>query len=413
MTDAQSKRHTLIFLCVVLFLDAVGFGLILPVLPDLIVELSDLSNSGSAEIAGFLLFTFAAMQFFFAPILGGLSDRYGRRPVLLIALLGFALDYFVMALAPTLVWLFVARAISGLFGATFAAANACIVDISTPEERAKFFGLGGAAVGLGFVFGPAIGGFLGEYGTRIPFILAGVLTLATCVYGFFVFPETLEPENRRAFSMKRANPLGSLFAIGRYPVVLVILASVFFMQLSNHSYSSIWPFYTIEVAGWSPFHIGLSVAFYGMTLAIVQGGLTGPVVKRFGEIRVAIFSFLVGIIVFLGLSNASSGAHIYVWIFVGGFTACAFPVLQALMTQNTPENAQGELQGALASSYSLSAIIGPLLMSQLFGHFTDEAGLYIPGAPFIGAAVLILISLAVFVFAIRKYELTAQGEGPS
>lgn len=402
MTPSRNKTQILIFLCLVLFLDAVGFGLILPVLPGLITELSDLPNSQAAVVAGYLLFTFAAMQFFFAPILGALSDRFGRRPVLLIALLGFSLDYFVMALAPSLLWLFIARMISGVFGATYAAANASIVDISDPEERAKIFGWGGAAVGLGFVFGPAIGGLLGEYGTRIPFIVAGVLVLITCVYGLFALKETLPTDKRRDFSWKRANPLGSLIAIARYPLVLTILIAVFFMQVANHSYSSIWPFYAIEVAGWSPFWIGISVAFYGFTLALVQGGLTGPAVKRFGEVRMAIFSYLLGIAVFAGLAFAANGTHIYVWIFVGGFTAFVYPTTQALMTQNTPEDAQGELQGAIASGYSLSAIIGPLIMSQLFGAYTDESGLYLPGAPFLGAGALIIISLTIFLWGLKR-----------
>ena len=401
MESKKSNGRILLFVCVVLFLDAVGFGLILPVLPDLIGELSNLPNSRAAEIAGYLLFTFAGMQFFFAPILGGLSDRYGRRPVLLLALLGFSIDYFVMAAAPTLTWLFVARMVSGFFGATYAAANACIVDISTDEERAKFFGMTGAAVGLGFVFGPAIGGVLGEYGTRLPFIADGVLTLITFIYGFFALPETLQPKNRRPFEAKRANPLGSLFSIRRYPVVLMIIGAVFFMQLANQSYASIWSFFTIEIADWSPLQIGLSVAFYGAMLALVQGGLTGPVVKRFGEVRPAVFSLGMGVVSFVGLAFATEGWHIYVWIFFGGFSAFAFPAMQSLMTRGTPSDAQGELQGAISSSYSLTAIIGPLFMSQLFGAYTRGEGAYFPGAPFIGATLLVILCLAVFSIAVR------------
>lgn len=387
-----------------MFLDAVGFGLILPVLPDLIGDLSNLPNSRAAEVAGWLLFTFAGMQFFFAPILGGLSDRFGRRPILLVALLGFSLDYFVMAAAPTLFWLFVARMISGLFGATYAAANACVVDISTHDERAKFFGMTGAAVGLGFVFGPAIGGILGEYGTRLPFIVAGILTLIAFIYGFFALPETLKLENRREFEIKRANPLGSLFAISRYPVVLIMIGALFFMQLANQSYASIWSFFTIEIASWSPLQIGLSVAFYGAMLAVLQGGLTGPVVKRFGEIRAAVFSLCVGIVSFAGLAMASEGWHIYLWIFVGGFSAFAFPAMQSLMTRNTAEDAQGELQGAISSSYSLTAIIGPLFMSQLFGAYTRGDGLHFPGAPFVGATILVILCLVTLGFAWRHLK---------
>jgi DHA1 family tetracycline resistance protein-like MFS transporter len=402
------KRKILTFICLVMFLDAVGFGLILPVLPELIDELSDLSNSEAARIAGFLLFTFAGVQFFCAPILGGLSDKFGRRPVLLLALLGFALDYFVMAAAQSLLWLFIARMISGLFGATFTAANASIVDISTTEERAKLFGYTGAAVGLGFVFGPALGGLLGEYGTRLPFIVAGILTLATLAYGYVVFPETLSEETRRPFSWARANPLGSLISISRYPVVLMIIGAIFFMQLANQSFASIWSFYTIEVTSWSTFQIGLSITFYGMMLAIVQGGLTGPAVKKLGEVKATIFSLSVGFITFLGLAFAATGWQIYLWIFIGGFSAFAFPAMQALMTKRIPENAQGELQGALASSYSLTAIIGPIMMSQIFGAYTSGDGLYMPGAAFVAGAVMILLCLATFLGSMRlaKREAT-------
>lgn len=404
MDDKPSDRRTLLFVCAVVFLDTVGFGLILPVLPDLIDELSDLSNSEAAEIAGFLLFAFAGMQFVFAPLLGGLSDRFGRRPVLLLALLGFSVGYFVMAAAPTLVWLFVARVISGLFGATYAAASACVVDISTPEERAKVFGLVGAALGLGFVFGPALGGVLGEYGTRLPFIVAGVLTLITFLYGVFALPETLQPENRRAFDVKRANPLGGLIAISRHPAVLILIAALFLMQLANQSYVSIWSFFTIEVVNWSPLQIGLSIAVYGAMLALIQGGLTGPVVKRFGEARAAVFSLCTGAVCFAGIALASEGWQIYLWIVIGGLSAFAFPAMQSLMTRSTAEDAQGELQGAIASSSSLAAMIGPLLMSQLFGAYTSGVGLYFPGAPFVGSVILILLSLSAFSIAARMFK---------
>lgn len=378
-----------------------GVGLILPVMPDLIAGFSEISNSNAALISGYLLFTFAAMQFVAAPFLGGLSDRFGRRPVLLVALLGFSLDYFVMAAAPTLAWLFVARLISGLFGGTYAAANASIVDITAPEDRARNFGLLGAATGLGFIFGPVLGGLLGEYGARLPFIVSGILIMATCIYGYFTFPETLKPENRRKFELKRANPFGSLISIARHRYVLMILASLFLMQLAGQSYVSIWSFFTIEVAGWSPLGIGLSAAVYGATLVFVQGFLTGPVVKRFGEVRAALFSIAIGIITYTGLAFAGGAASIYFWIIFGGLSGFAFPAMQALMTKRIPEDAQGELQGAVASAFSLSAIIGPLVMSQIFGHFTGKSDIYFPGAAFIGATILITLALGVFAYTTR------------
>jgi len=404
MTQPKSKNHILVFVCLVMFLDAVGFGLILPVLPDLIGELSGEANSASGEIATWLLATFAIMQFFFAPILGGLSDRFGRRPILLIALLGFALDYFLMALAPTLAWLFVARAISGLCGATYAAANACIVDISYKEERAKFFGLAGGAVALGFVFGPVMGGFLGEYHTRLPFVVAGICTLLTFLYGFYALPETLSRENRRPFKLLRANPVGNLIAIRHYPVVVAILVAVFLIQLSNQSYASIWSFYTIEIAGWGPLYIGLSVGFYGLMQAFVQGGLTGPVVKRYGEIKPFYFSVIIGVISTLGLSLATNGLQIYIWVFLAAFSAFAYPTMQSLVTARVPENAQGELQGAIMSLYSLSAIFGPLIMGRVFATYSDDVGRYMPGAPFVGAALLIVGAMLAFTVAVSRMD---------
>ncbi len=382
-----------------MFLDALGFGLILPIMPALITDLSTLDNSSAATVAGYLLFAFAGMQFIFAPILGGLSDQYGRRPILLLALFGFALDYFVMALAPSLLFLFIARMISGLCGATFAAANAAVVDISTPEDRAKMFGYTGAAVGLGFVFGPAIGGALGEYGTRLPFIVAGLMTFGALFYGLIFFPETLTEENRRSFSWRRANPLGSLISVARYPIVIVIVLSVFCIQLANQSYSSIWPFYVIEITGWGEFLIGLTASVYGFLIAVVQGGLMGPVTKRFGEPRAIYFSLVVGVISFLILASATSGWGIYIGIVIGCLSGFAFPAMQSLMTKATPEDAQGELQGAIMSLYSLAAIVSPIVMAKIFTAYTDDTGRYMPGAPFILASGLILLSGLTFFLA--------------
>ncbi|MEO1324315.1 MAG: MFS transporter, partial [Pseudomonadota bacterium] len=263
MSESPSKGRVLWFIYAIVFFDAVGFGLLMPIMPELLEDVADLSLSDGATVAGLLLTTFALMQFVFAPILGGLSDRYGRRSVLLVALLGFAMDSFIMAWAPTLTWLFVARIVSGLFGATYATCYAALVDISHPDERAKRFGLAGAALGLGFIFGPAIGGLLGEYWVRLPFIVAGALILLVFIWGLFFFPETLEPKNRRSFSWARANPIGSLISISRFPSVLIVLGALFLIQLSNHSYSSIWSFYVSAVANWTPFLIGLSISIYG------------------------------------------------------------------------------------------------------------------------------------------------------
>lgn len=396
MADAKSHPRALMFLCIVLFLDAMSVGLVLPVMPGIIIELSSLPVSRAAEIGGYLLFTFATMQFLFAPMLGALSDRFGRRPVILIALAGFSIDYFIMAAAPTLLWLFIARLASGLFGATYAAANAGIVDITDPKDRARNFGFAGASVGVGLIFGPAIGGLVGEYGVRAPFIVAGVISSFVCICGYFFLPETLQAEKRRAFSWSRANPLGGVLSVARTRIVIAVLAALFCMQLASQSYNSIWAFFTIEVANWSPRDIGLSVAVYGALMVLVQGILTGPVVARIGEVKAVYFSILLGGAVYLGLAFADRGSLIYLWVIIGGLTGFAFPAMQALMTKHTPENAQGELQGVVAASYSLTAIIGPLAMTQIFAAFTNGNEPYFPGAPFILAVVLIIASFSAF-----------------
>ncbi len=402
LTGISSVLLEIILGSVLVFFDAVGFGLLMPIMPELLEDVAGLSLSDGATIAGLLLTTFAIMQFIFAPILGGLSDRFGRRPILLIALLGFAIDSFIMAWAPSLTWLFAARIISGLFGATYATCYASIVDISEPEERAKLFGFAGAALGLGFIFGPALGGLLGEYWVRLPFIAAGGLIFLVFLWGLFLYPETLHQTNRRAFSFARANPIGSLLAIRRHPSVIMVLAALFLIQLGNHSYSSIWSFYVTAVAGWTPFLIGLSISVYGFGVAGVQGGLTGPAIARFGEVRAVFFALTVGIVSFTILGFAQSGTHIYIAIVIGAFAGFLSPALQALMTQRTPADAQGELQGAITSLYSLASIISPAVMAFIFTAQTDETGPYLPGAPFFLAAGLTLAAMGIFAIAAKR-----------
>lgn len=401
MQERPSKGRVLLFVCGIIFLDAVGFGLIMPLMPALLDDVAGLSISDGATIAGLLLTTFAVMQFVCAPILGGLSDRFGRRPVLLIALLGFSIDSFIMAWAPTLTWLFVARIVSGVFGATYAAGYACIVDVSEPDERAKLFGYAGAALGLGFIFGPALGGFLGEYWVRLPFIVSGGLIFVVFLIGYFTFPETLNEQNRRPFSLARANPVGSLISIGRFPAVLVILSALFLIQLGNHSFSSIWSFYVTAVAGWTPFFIGLSISVYGFGVAGVQGVLTGPFVAKFGEVRAVYLAMAVGIISFLILAVAQNGTHIYIAIGIGALAGFLSPALQSLMTERIPSDSQGELQGAITSLYSLASIISPAVMALIFTANTDDEGRYLPGAPFLLAATLTVLAIVVFSIGAR------------
>lgn len=402
MSSSPAKGRIILFICAIVFFDAVGFGLLMPIMPDLLKDVANLDLSDGATIAGLLLTTFAIMQFVFAPILGGLSDRFGRRSVLLIALLGFAIDSFIMAWAPTLAWLFVARIISGIFGATYATCYASLVDISAPDERAKLFGFAGAALGLGFIFGPAIGGLLGEYWVRLPFIVSGGLIFMVFLWGFIFYPETLDEKNRRPFSIARANPLGSLISISRFPSVLIVLGALFFIQLANHSYSSIWSFYVAAVASWTPFLIGLSISVYGFGIAGVQGGLTGPVIAKFGEVKAVYFAIAVGMVSFLILGFAQTGLQIYVAIVIGAFAGFLSPALQALMTARTPADSQGELQGAITSLYSLASIISPAVMAVIFTAHTDETGIYLPGAPFILATGLLVLAMIVFAIGAKR-----------
>ena len=393
----SKPSNVLAFVCLVIFLDALALGLILPVTPDLITNLTDLPNSRAAEISGYLMFAFAGAQFFSAPILGGLSDHFGRRRILLLALLGFVANYFVMAAAPTLAWLFVARVISGVCGGTYPAANAALVDVTAPADRPRAFGLTGGALGLGFILGPPIGGLLGEYDYRLPFLAAGVFTFAVFVYGWFVFGETLPVERRRAFDWRRANPLGSVRSVAAYPVVFALLIANFCVQLSSQSYGTIWAFYTIEVAQWSKRAIGVSAGVYGLMVVLVQGGLTGPVVKRFGERRALWFGLAMAGLSYLGFAFVSGPVGIYAFIVVGGFAGFIFPAMLSLMSKGIPENAQGELQGALASSFCLAAIIGPVVMSHLFSAFTSGAGAHFPGAPFLAGLALVMCAGLVLV----------------
>ncbi len=390
MKQQKSTGSILLFVCLIVFFDAMGVGLILPLMPEIITRLSDLPNSRAVEVSGYLLVTYAGMQFVCAPLIGGLSDRFGRRPVLLLALLGFSIDYFVMAAAPSLAFLFVARLISGIFGATYSAASACIADIASKTDRARLFGIAGAAVGLGFILGPVIGGLLGSQNFRLPFMVAGLLSLTTCLFGWFNFPETLDLEQRRQFDWSRANPVGSLLSIARHPGVLILLAAMFCIQLSKQAYISVWPFFAIEVVDWTPVAIGLSITVYGIMMVIVQGLLTGPTVKWLGERTTLWLGLAFGAIGFLILAQAVGPYVIYAGIIIGGLCEFSIPTMQALMTRSAPDDSQGELQGAIASVYSAAAIIGPFIMSQIFGFYTREPNPYFPGAPFMLAAGLIL-----------------------
>jgi MFS transporter, DHA1 family, tetracycline resistance protein len=403
MTTGKSTTASLGLIALIVFIDTAGIGLIIPVLPTLIGKLGHANIDRAAEIGGWLLFAYAIMQFTFAPIIGGLSDRYGRRPVLLMTLALLGIDYGLMAWAPTLVWLFVGRMISGIMGATWPAANSCVADTCAPEDRGRAFGLLGACGAAGFVLGPAIGGFFGQFGDRIPFLFACLLCVIGAALGFFKLRETLPPEKRRAFTLARANPLGNIIQMMKTPLVIGLLVVIFFMQLGSQSQLSVWAYYGALKFNWSPIVIGLTVTLFGALLALVQGGLVGPVIKRLGEVRTAQFSLLFGIPSYLILAFATQTWHMIAGIIVGCVTGLTFPAMQSMMTRKISEDAQGELQGAIASIISLTSIIGPLMMTSVFGAYADKSGIYFPGAPFILAIGLLLIAIALLWRTLKRF----------
>lgn len=386
-------RPALGFIFVTLLIDIIGLGIIIPVLPALIQELTGGSLADASRYGGWMLFAYALMQFICAPVMGGLSDRFGRRPILLASLFGFGLDYIFMAFAPTLAWLFVGRIIAGVMGASFTTASAYIADISTPEKRAQNFGLIGAAFGLGFIIGPTIGGFLGTYGSRVPFMVAAGLTLLNWLYGFFILPESLSPDHRRKFEWRRANPVGSLMNLKRYPVILGLVASLVLIYTAAHAVQTNWPYYTMEKFGWDSKMIGISLAVVGICFAIIQGGLIRIIIPRLGNQRSVYVGLAFSTVGFVLYAIANQSWMMFAFSAVYCLGSIAGPALQGIISTTVPPNEQGELQGALTSLMSATSIIGPPLMTNTFAFFTDSgAPFYWPGAPMILGAVLMVIS---------------------
>ena len=396
----DKKQAALGFIFVTLLVDVIGFGIIIPVLPKLIRELTQGTLSDASRIGGWLMFAFSVMQFLFAPILGNLSDKYGRRPILLLSLLGLGLDYIFLSFAPTIAWLFVGRIIAGIGGASFTTASAYIADISTPEKRAQNFGLIGAAFGLGFIIGPVIGGLLGHYGARVPFMAAATLALLNALYGYFILPESLSTENRREFDWKRANPMGSLSHLKSYPVIAGLIGSLVCISIAGHAAQSTWTYITMEKFKWDERMVGYSLGMVGLMVAIVQGGLIRIINPRLGQKRSVYFGltlFLIGLILFAFASQGWMMFAILVPYCLGGISG---PALQGIISNQVPANEQGELQGGLTSIMSITSIIGPPLMTNLFSFFTgNKAPFYFPGAPFLMGALLCLLSL---IFALRS-----------
>ncbi len=389
----SSRKAAISFIFITLLLDVIGLGLIIPVFPQLIGELIHGNMSEASQWSGLLTFAYAFMQFVCAPVIGNLSDQYGRRPILLLSLFGFGIDYIFLSLAPTIWWLFLGRIIAGMFGASFTTASAYIADISTPENRARNFGMIGAAFGLGFIIGPGLGGLLGELGPRVPFIAAAVLTFINVIYGYFVLPESLDKEHRRPFEWKRANPLGSLVQLKKYKGVGGLIVAMTFLYIAWHAVQSTWTFYNIEKFQWSNALMGLSLTFIGLLVALVQGGLIRYINPKLGNeksIYVGLGLYSVGLLLF---AFASEGWMMFVFLVPYCLGGIAGPALQSIISGNVPKNEQGELQGALTSMMSATSIVGPLLMTNLFAWFTrPDAAVKFAGAPFLAGSVLMLIS---------------------
>jgi DHA1 family tetracycline resistance protein-like MFS transporter len=400
MSPRAPSRQALVFIAITLLLDTIGFGLIVPVMPALLVGLTGKPVSQAAIDAGWLAFVYATIQFLCAPVLGNLSDRFGRRPVLLIAIGALGIDYIIMGLAPTLAWLFVGRAVAGMAGASFTPAYAYVADISPPEKRAQNFGVVGAMFGLGFITGPAIGGLLGGLGPRAPFFAAAILSLLNLLYGTFVLPESLPPERRRGFHWKRANPLGTLNQMRKRPVVLGLLAALFLWMLANQVMPSTWSFYTKFRFAWSEAMIGASLAAVGVVMAVSQGFGPRVLVPRLGERGTALLGIAVAVFGYAGYGLATAGWMMFAWLAPWLVSAIVMPTTNALISHRVAADAQGELQGAVAGLYSLSSIVGPPMMTQLFGHFSaTDAQPQLPGAAFFAASLLTVGCFGIFWFA--------------
>ncbi len=399
----KKKQAAIIFIFITVLIDILGIGLIIPVLPQLFEEVGGLDASEAAIFGGALTATYGVMQFLFAPIIGGLSDQFGRRPLLLAALFGFGVDYMIIVFAPNISWFFLARVIAGICGSSVTVANAYIADISKDTDRAKNFGMIGAAFGLGFVVGPSMGGLLGEIGTKVPFIAAACLSFLNLLYGYFVIPESLKPEDRRAFSWRRANPFGTLKQVFNYKLIVGLIISLFFIYIAANATHANWPYFTTEKFGWGAKEIGLSLTFVGVMISIVQGGVVGPVVKRIGEINAVYVGFIFNIIGLSLLGIVPQSWMLYAVIVPYAFGGLAGPSLQSLMTSQVPKNAQGELQGGLTSLMTISNIFGPLIMTGIFRFYTNpENEIYFPGAPFILGTVLAVVSIFIARVSLEK-----------
>lgn len=401
VSSPPTNRHAMTFIMITVLLDMIGFGIIIPVLPQLIETVGQMSLSQAAIVGGWMAGAYSVAQFLFGPLMGNLSDRFGRRPLLLLAIFGLGADFLLQALAPSVPWLFAGRILAGLCGASWVIANAYIADVTAPEDRAKAFGLLGAAFGVGFVIGPAIGGLLGQFGPRVPFFVAAAISGLNLIYGYFVLPESLPAEKRRAFEWWRANPFGALKVFRNYSGVLPMCAVIFCFFFFSSVYPAIWPFWGIAKFGWSEAAVGLSLAFFGIVMAAFQGGLTGPAVKYMGEFRVVLVGLVCSTIAATGYGLAGSVWAVVVLMFIHGPEGFIHPLLTGIMSKRVPENAQGELQGGISAITNISMLLGTVFSAQIFGYFmSDSAPFKSPDVAFYVAGAGLALTLGLFLWLV-------------
>lgn len=401
MTTPATGRKALAFIFVTVFVDVVGIGITVPVGPKLIAELAHTSLSEAARYGGLLMFVYAGMQFLFAPVIGNLSDRFGRRPLLILSLVMLGVNFCIVGLAQNLFWLFLGRFLSGMAGASYTIANAYVADVTPPEKRAGSFGLMGAAFGVGFVIGPALGGVLGDIWIRLPFFVSGGLAFANAAYGFFILKESLSKEHRRPFRWRRANPLGALSALKRHPNLLGICGVLVLMRFAHDSTPSVWPYFTMLRFHWTMKQVGLSLMGFGLVTAVAYGGLTRILIPRLGEVRSVYLGLAAGVVSFAGIAAATAGWQLYALMPVFSLVALVMPALNTMMSRTVGAREQGELQGALTSLGSLTSVAAPIVMTNLFSYFTGaHAPVHFPGAAF-AAASLCLVAAIVLLTALK------------
>lgn len=399
----DKKQAAVGFIFITMLIDITGWGIIIPVIPKLIKELINGDISEAAKYGGWLTFAYAITQFIFAPIIGSLSDKFGRRPIILISLFGFSLDYLLLAFSPTITWLFIGRIIAGITGASLTTAAAYIADVSTPENRAKNFGMIGAAFGLGFIIGPVIGGLLGQFGARVPFYAAAILCMVNFLYGYFILPESLSKKNRRDFDIKRANPIGVFLNLKKHPSLMGLMIAIFSLYVASHAIQGNWSYYTMYKFQWDEKMVGISLGVIGLLVGIVQGGLIrwiNPILGNQKSIYLGMALYTIGMFLF---ATANQGWMMFVFLIPYCLGGIAGPAMQSIISSKVPASEQGEIQGTMTSLMSASAIVGPPLMTSVFYFFTHkDAPFQFAGAPFVLGGVLMLFSTVVAYYSFKK-----------